>query len=97
MLQHQRPVLDGEPDRTFIVGGQREYLAISTVGAHWFVGQHPLWGEQSKIEGAMLFDNLTLEDVKQIVEKFYSGRSAERYLAPYYSRFKFHRPDQTCS
>lgn len=92
MLQHQRPVLDGEPDRTFVVGGQRTYLAISTAGAHWFIGQHPLWSEQGKIEGAMLFDNLTFEDVRQVVEKFYSGRSAEGCFAPYYGRFEFYRP-----
>jgi hypothetical protein len=45
----------------------------------------------------MLFDTLTLEDVHQIVEKFYSGRSAEGCFAPYYGRFEFYRPDQTCS
>jgi hypothetical protein len=95
MLQHQRSVLDGELDRTVIVGEQREYLAISTVGAHWFVGQHPLWGEQGTLEGAMLFDNLTFEDVQQIVETFYSGRSAEGCFAPYDGRFEFYRPDQT--
>ena len=31
----------------------------------------------------MLFDKLTFEDVQQIVETFYSGRSAEGCFAPY--------------
>jgi hypothetical protein len=87
MLELPCPVFDGEPDRTFVVGGQRKYLAISTAGAHWFIGQHPLWSEHGMIEGAMLFENLTLEDVRQVIEKFYSGRSAEGCFAPYYGRF----------
>ena len=48
MLEHQRPVLAGDPDRTFVVGGRRKYLAISTAGAHYFIGQHPLWAEEGK-------------------------------------------------
>jgi len=92
MLEHQRPVLDGDPDRTFVVGGRRKYLALSTAGTHYFIGQHPLWDENGNIEGAMLFDYLTFEDVRQILEKFYAGRSSEGCFAPYYGRFEFYRP-----
>ncbi len=52
-----------------------DYRAIGE--ALWVKGQHPLWGEQDKLEGAMMFDDLIFDDVRQILEKFYAGRSAE--------------------
>ena len=94
MIQHESPVLDDDPDRTFVVGGTRKYLAISTAGAHYFIGQHPLWGEKGKMEGAMLFDNVIFENVRESLEKFYAGRSGEGCFAPYDGRFEFYRPDK---
>ena len=55
MIQQESPVLNEDPDRTFVVGGTRTYLAISTAGAHYLMGQHPRWGEQGTIEGATRF------------------------------------------
>jgi hypothetical protein len=88
-LARHRPA-DGGPDRTFVVGGKREYLAISTAGPDDFTGQHPLWAKDGKFEGAMRFEGLTMDDVRQILEKFYDGRRAEGCFAPYYGQFHFY-------
>jgi hypothetical protein len=90
MIQRHRPDQTNDPDRTFIVGGKREYLAISTAGPDHFKGQHPLWGDKAKFEGAMMFDDLTVDDVRQILEKFYAGRTAEGCFAPYHGHFQFY-------
>jgi len=92
MIELHRPEHVEDPDRTFVIGGKREYLAISTCGPDHFKGQHPLWGEKGKFEGAMLFDDLTLADVRQILEKFYAGRRAEGCFAPFYGHFQFYMP-----
>ena len=42
------------------------------------------------LEGAMMFDDLTFDDVRQILEKFYAGRTAEGCFAPYYGHFQFY-------
>jgi hypothetical protein len=95
MIERHRPDPAGGPDRTFVIGGKREYLAISTSGPDHFKGQHPLWGEQDELEGAMMFDDLTFDDVRQILEKFYVGRSAEGCFAPHYGHFQFYVPPKT--
>jgi len=82
MIEHHRPDQGEGPDRTFIIGGKREYLAISSSGPDHFKGQHSLWGENGKFEGAMMFDALTFADVLQILEKFYTGRRSEGCFAP---------------
>jgi hypothetical protein len=94
MVERHRPGPDGGPDRTFVIGGKREYVGISTSGPDHFTGQHPLWGEKGKFEGAMMFDDLTREEVRQILEKFYAGRRVEGCFAPYYGRFEFYRTDR---
>ena len=94
MIQRNRPAQADGPHRTFVMGGKREYIAISTSGPDHFNGQHPLWGEQSKFEGAMMFDNLPYEDVRHILEKFYAGRSSEGCFGSYYGHFEFYRPDK---
>ena len=88
-IERHRPAYIEDPDRTFMVGGKHEYLAISTTGPDRFGGQHPLWGEQGKFEGAMMFDDLTFDEVREILEKFYSGRRAEGCFAPFYGHFQF--------
>jgi hypothetical protein len=90
MIERHRPSDYGGPDRTFVVGGKREYLAISTAGPDHFKGQHPLWGEKDKFEGAMMFDDLSLDEVRQVLEKFYAGRRAEGCFAPFYGHFQFY-------
>jgi hypothetical protein len=40
----------GDPDRTFVAGGKREYLAISTEGPDDFTGPHPLWNVRQILE-----------------------------------------------
>ncbi|MGH8545173.1 MAG: hypothetical protein ACREX3_16430 [Gammaproteobacteria bacterium] len=92
MIERLRPHRNGGPDRTFVVGGKLEYLAISTAGPDHFKGQHPLWGEKDTFEGAMTFDDLTLGDVRQILEKFYIGRGVEGCFAPFYGHFQFYVP-----
>lgn len=92
MIERHRPEHIEDPDRTFIIGGKQEYLGISTCGPDHFKGQHPLWGEQGKFEGAMMFDDLTFDEVRQILEKFYAGRRAEGCLAPFYGHFQFYVP-----
>lgn len=92
MIDRHRPTQTEGPDRTFMVGGKREYLAISTCGPDHFNGQHPLWGDKGKFEGAMMFDDLTREEVRQILEKFYAGRRAEGCFAPYYGHFQVYVP-----
>lgn len=90
MVQRHRPEHVEDPDRTFIIGGKHEYLAVSTCGPDHFKGQHPLWGEQGKFEGAMMFDDLTFEEVREILEKFYAGRRAEGCFAPFCGHFQFY-------
>ena len=92
MIERHRPDQAEGPDRTFMVGGKREYLAISTCGPDHFKGQHPLWGEEGKFEGAMMFDDLTFDEVRQILEKFYAGRRTEGCFAPFYGHFQFYVP-----
>lgn len=92
VVQEESPVRPEDPNRTFVVGGTRHYLAISTAGPHAFIGQHPLWSKQGTLEGAMLFDHLAIEDVHQILETFYAGRGSEDCFAPYYGRFEFYQP-----
>ena len=92
MIERHRPEHIEGPDRTFMIGGKREYLAISTAGPEYFKGQHPLWGEKGKFEGAMMFDDLTLDEVRQILEKFYAGRRAEGCFAPFHGHFQFYVP-----
>ena len=91
-IECHRPAHTEDPDRSFTVGGRREYLAISTCGPEHFRGQHPLWSEQGKFEGAMMFDDLTFDEVREILEKFYAGRRAEGCFAPFYGRFQFYVP-----
>jgi hypothetical protein len=93
-IRAHRPSRASDPDRTFRVGTQPEYLAISTTGPRRFAGQHPVWGETGKFEGAMIFADLTLRDVRGILEWFYAGRPAEGCFAPYHGRFEFYRPEQ---
>lgn len=92
MIERHRPAQTEGPDRTFMVGGKREYLAISTCGPDHFKGQHPLWGEEGKFEGAMMFDDLTFDEVQQILEKFYAGRRAEGCFAPFHGHFQVYVP-----
>jgi hypothetical protein len=92
MVERYRPAQDGGPDRTFVIGGKREYLGVSTVGPDHFKGQHPLWGENRKFEGAMIFDGLSFDDVQQITQKFYAGHRAEGCFAPHHGRFQFYVP-----
>ena len=92
MIERHRPHQTEGPDRTFMVGGKREYLAISTSGPDHFKGQHPLWGEKDKVEGAMMFDDVSSHDVRQILETFYAGRKAEGCFAPYYGHFQVYVP-----
>lgn len=92
MIERHRPEHIEDPDRTFMIGGKREYLAISTSGPDHFNGQHPLWGGKGKFEGAMMFDDLTFDEVRQILEKFYAGRRAEGCFAPFYGHFQFYVP-----
>jgi hypothetical protein len=75
MIQQEAPLLPGDPNRTFVVGGTRDYLAISTAGRHAFIGQHPLWSETGALERALLFDGLTLTDVSRILAMFDAGRA----------------------
>jgi hypothetical protein len=93
-LAWHRPRDQAAPDRTFVVGGKREYLAISTEGPDDFTGQHPLWGANGTFEGAMRFQGLTMDDVRQVLEKFYDGRRAEGCFAPYDGQFQFYVPPQ---
>ncbi len=58
------------------------------------MGQHPLLSETGTMEGAILFDNLIFEDVRESLEQFYAGRSGEDCFAPYYGRFECYRPDK---
>ena len=92
VIERHRPASVEDPDRTFIIGGKHEYIAISTCGPEHFKGQHPLWGEQGKFEGAMIFDDLTWDEVREILEKFYSGRRAEGCFAPFYGHFQVYVP-----
>ena len=92
MIERHRPKHIEDPDRTFMISGKREYLAISTSGPDHFNGQHPLWGDKGKFEGAMMFDDLSLDAVRQILEKFYAGRRAEGCFAPFYGHFQFYVP-----
>jgi hypothetical protein len=92
VIERHRPASIADPDRTFIIGGKHEYIAISTCGPEHFNGQHPLWGERGKFEGAMMFDHLTREEIREILEKFYSGRRAEGCFAPFYGHFQTYVP-----
>jgi hypothetical protein len=52
MLEHQRPVLDGDPGRTFVVGGRRKYLQPARTTSSASI----LCGANRAIQGAMSFD-----------------------------------------
>ena len=91
-MRRHRPRRPGGANRTFVVGGRREYVAISTNGSHYFSGQRPLWGDDDKFGGAMVFDSLTLADVESILSKFYAGHPAEGCFAPHYGCFELYRP-----
>jgi hypothetical protein len=93
-IRAHRPSRASDPDRTFCVGTQPEYLSVSTTGPRRFAGQHPVWGEAGNFEGAMIFTDLTFRDVRGILEWFYAGRRAEGCFAPYHGRFEFYRPEQ---
>lgn len=92
VIERHRPASIADPDRTFIIGGKREYIAISTCGPEHFNGQHPLWAERSTFEGAMMLDDLSWDEVREILEKFYSGRRAEGCFAPFYGHFQIYVP-----
>ena len=79
---------------TFVVGEEPDCLAIGTAGPESFTGQHPLWGEGGTLEGAMIFDGLTLSEVSALLERFYSGRRAESCFTPHHGRFEFHGRDR---
>lgn len=80
---------------TFVVGDGAEYLAISTEGPRALTGQHPLWGEGGKFEGAMIFADLSPSDVHAILRKLYQGRRAEGCFARHWGRFEFYRPERS--
>ena len=88
MIQHHQPQQADWPDRTFVIGRKGEYLAISTTGPRRFGGQHPVWDGKDKIRGAMLFDGLTFQHVRQILARCYAGRPAERCFTPRRGRFQ---------
>jgi hypothetical protein len=91
-IRQRRPRRRRDGDWTFCVGDRPDYLAISTDGPRAFSGQHPLWGVDGRFEGAMLFHDLTLDDVAGILGRFFAGRRPEGCFAPYRGTFKFYQP-----
>ena len=93
-IDRNQPRGPDDPDWNFAVGEKPDYLVISTSGPGVFRGQHQIWAEDGKFEGAMLFDHLTLTDVSEILGRLYQGRRAEGCFAPYTGRFEFYRSDR---
>ena len=88
IIQHHQPQQADCSDRTFTIASKSEYLAISTNGSRRFMGQHPVWDGKDKIRGAMLFDGLTFQHLRQILARYYAGRPAERCFAPRRGQFQ---------
>lgn len=78
-IRRKRPRDEADSDWTFVVGGKRDYVAISTQGPGAFYSQYPVWSGRT-FKGCVRC-SLEWSDVRTVLANFYHGHRGANCFA----------------